>query len=106
MSLPSFADVQAAASRLQGRIRRTPMLRHRALDAAAGGAVLIKPEPLQVTGSFKFRGATNAALLLDAHAREAGVVTHSSGNHGQALAAAAHALGMPALIAMPADSPR
>ena len=105
MSLPSFADVQAAASRLQGRIRRTPMLRHRALDAAAGGPVLIKPEPLQVTGSFKFRGATNAALLLDAAAREAGVVTHSSGNHGQALAAAAHALGMPALIAMPADSP-
>ena len=105
MREPGFADVQAAAEHLRGRIRRTPMLRHRALDAAAGGVVLIKPEPLQVTGSFKFRGATNAALLLAAAARGAGVVTHSSGNHGQALAAAAHMLGMPALIAMPADSP-
>jgi threonine dehydratase len=68
---PDFADVRAAAERLRGRIRRTPMLRHRALDAAAGGTVLVKPEPLQVTGSFKLRGATNAALLLDAAARRA-----------------------------------
>ena len=101
----SFADVQAAAARLAGQVVRTPILRHRALDEAVGGTVLVKPEPLQRTGSFKLRGATNAALLLDPAARRAGVVTHSSGNHGQAVAAAAHLLGMPALVAMPADAP-
>lgn len=99
--MTDFADVQAAAARLAGRIRRTPMLRHRALDEAAGGVVLVKPEPLQITASFKLRGATNAALQLPEGAR--GVVTHSSGNHGQA-AAAAHALGLRALIAMPEDA--
>jgi threonine dehydratase len=82
------------------------MLRHRALDEAAGGIVLVKPELLQITGSFKLRGATNAALLLDDAARKGGVVTHSSGNHGQAVAAACHGLGIPALIAMPLDAPR
>ena len=101
----SFADVEAAAARLHGRVVRTPMLRHPALDAATGGMVLVKPEPLQRTGSFKLRGATNAALLLDEGARRAGVVTHSSGNHGQAVAAAARMLGMPALVAMPDDAP-
>jgi threonine dehydratase len=99
---PSFADVQAAAARLQGHIRRTPMLRHPALDAAAGGPVLVKPEPLQLTGSFKLRGATNALLRLPPGTP---VVTHSSGNHGQAVACAAAALGLSALIAMPADAP-
>ena len=99
---PRFADVQAAAARIAGRIRRTPLLRHRALDAAAGGAVWVKPETLQVTGSFKLRGATNALLAE----RPAAVVTHSSGNHGQAVACAAAALGIPALIAMPSDAPR
>jgi len=102
MTPPEFADVQAAAARLAGRIRRTPMLRHRALDEAAGGVVLVKPEPLQITASFKLRGATNAALQLPPGAR--GVVTHSSGNHGQATACAAHSLGLRALIAMPADA--
>jgi threonine dehydratase len=102
----SFADVEAAAARLRGRgVVRTPLLRHPALDEAVGGTVLVKPEPLQRTGSFKLRGATNAALLLDEGARRAGVVTHSSGNHGQAVAAAARMLGMPALVAMPADAP-
>jgi threonine dehydratase len=100
-----FADVEAAAARLRGKVVRTPVLRHRILDELTGGTVLVKPEPLQRTGSFKLRGATNAALLLDHAARRAGVVTHSSGNHGQALACAAHMLGMPALIAMPADAP-
>jgi len=102
---PTYADVEAAAARLRGRIVRTPLLRHRLLDEITGGTVLVKPEPLQKTGSFKLRGATNAALLLDPEARRAGVVTHSSGNHGQAVAAAAHMLGMPALIAMPRDAP-
>lgn len=102
---PSFDDVQAAAARLRGKILRTPMLRHPLLDALTGGTILIKPEPLQRTGSFKLRGATNAALLLDPAARRGGVATHSSGNHGQATACAAQMLGMPAVIAMPADAP-
>lgn len=100
--MPDFAAVAAAAARLRGSIRRTPMLRHAALDAAAGGPVLVKPEPLQITGSFKLRGATNALLRL---APGTPVVTHSSGNHGQAVACAAAALGLDALIAMPADAP-
>lgn len=102
---PTFDDVRAAAARLTGRIVRTPLLRHRLLDEITGATVLVKPEPLQRTGSFKLRGATNAALLMDPEARRGGIVTHSSGNHGQACAAAAHMLGMAATIAMPADAP-
>ncbi|MBX9700351.1 MAG: pyridoxal-phosphate dependent enzyme, partial [Acetobacteraceae bacterium] len=105
MTAPTFEDVLAAANRLRGRIVRTPLLRHRLLDELAGGTVLVKPDPLQRTGRFKLRGATNAALLMDPAARRAGIVTHSSGNHGQAVAAAAHMLGMPALVAMPMDAP-
>jgi threonine dehydratase len=104
-ALPSFDDVRAAAERLSGRILRTPLLRHPLLDETAGATVIVKPETLQRTGSFKLRGATNAALLLDAAARRGGIVTHSSGNHGQACAAAAHMLGMKATIAMPTDAP-
>ncbi|MFC0389681.1 threonine ammonia-lyase [Muricoccus vinaceus] len=103
--LPTHDDVRAAAARLAGRVVRTPMLRHPVLDALAGGTVLVKPEPLQRTGSFKFRGATNAVLRLDGAQRAGGVVTHSSGNHGQALASAAASEGVRALIAMPQDAP-
>ncbi len=102
---PTPDDVRAAAARIAPHVVRTPMLRHRLLDELTGGTVLVKPEPLQRTGSFKLRGATNAALLLDGAQRRAGVVTHSSGNHGQAVACAAAMLDMPALIAMPADAP-
>ncbi|TPG49244.1 threonine/serine dehydratase [Roseomonas nepalensis] len=105
MPLPTHDDVREAAARLAGRVVRTPMLRHPVLDALAGGVVLVKPEPLQRTGSFKFRGATNAVLRLAADRRGGGVVTHSSGNHGQALASAAASEGVRALIAMPADAP-
>lgn len=103
--LPTPADVRAAAARIAPHIIRTPMLRHRLLDEITGGTILVKPEPLQRTGSFKLRGATNAALRLTPEQRRAGVVTHSSGNHGQATACAAAMLGMPALVAMPADAP-
>jgi threonine dehydratase len=103
--LPTHDDVLRAAERLRGRVVRTPMLRHPLLDEAAGGTVLIKPECLQRTGSFKLRGATNAVLRLDAAQRAAGVVTHSSGNHGQAIACAAAGEGVRALVAMPADAP-
>ena len=105
MQLPTHEDVAEAAKRLSGRIVRTPMLRNPALDQITGGTILIKPETLQRTGSFKLRGATNAALQLTPEQRRAGVVTHSSGNHGQALACAAAAEGMHATIFMPADAP-
>jgi threonine dehydratase len=104
-ALPTHDDVRAAAERLAGRVVRTPMLRHPVLDALTGGTILVKPEPLQRTGSFKFRGATNAVLRLAPEKRAGGVVTHSSGNHGQAIACAAASEGVKALIAMPQDAP-
>ncbi len=106
MQLPTFDDVAAAASRIDGRVVRTPMLRNALLDQLTGGTVLLKAESLQKTGSFKLRGATNAVLQLSAAERQAGVVTHSSGNHGQALACAAQGIGASATIFMPKDAPR
>jgi threonine dehydratase len=81
------------------------MLRNDALDALTGAKVLIKPEVLQRTGSFKLRGATNALIRLGAEELRLGVVTYSSGNHAQAIACAAHRLGAKATIVMPADAP-
>jgi threonine dehydratase len=106
MDLPSHEDVLTAYVRIAGQVVRTPMLRHPLLDERTGGTILIKPEPLQRTGSFKLRGATNAAHRLLPAQRAAGVVTHSSGNHGQALACTAAALGLKATVFMPADAPR
>lgn len=105
MNLPTHDDVQAARVRLAGHIVRTPVLRHPLLDEITGGTILLKPEPLQRTGSFKLRGATNALLKLSDADRRAGVVTHSSGNHGQATACAAAAIGAKATVFMPADAP-
>jgi threonine dehydratase len=99
--LPSFADVEAAARRLAGVARRTPVLRSEALDALTGGRILLKAELLQRTGSFKFRGAYNTISQIAAKA----VVAYSSGNHAQGVAAAAQALGKAATIVMPADAP-
>lgn len=104
-TLPNFDDVRAAAARLAGRIVHTPLLRHPLLDQLTGATVVVKPEPLQRTGSFKLRGATNATLMMSPEARRGGIVTHSSGNHAQGCAAAAHMLGMKATIAMPSDAP-
>ncbi len=106
MQLPTHDDVAAAAIRLAPHIVRTPMLRHARLDALTGGTILLKAEPLQRTGSFKLRGATNAIRQLDAATLARGVVTHSSGNHGQAVACAAASVGAQATIYMPADAPR
>ena len=106
MQLPTHDDVSAAAARIAGRVVRTPMLRNALLDELTGGTVLLKAESLQKTGSFKLRGATNAVLQLSDSERRAGVVTHSSGNHGQALACAAQAVGAAATIFMPHDAPR
>ena len=103
--LPSYDDVAAAQARIAPFIVRTPMLRNTVLDQRTGGTILLKPEPLQRTGSFKLRGATNAIRQLDAAARRRGVVTHSSGNHGQAVACAAAGVDAPATVFMPADAP-
>ena len=104
-SLPTHSDVVAAAKRLEGFVRITPVLRHDALDALASARIFVKAECLQETGSFKIRGATNRLLQIPESQRPAGVVAFSSGNHAQGVARAARLLGMPALIVMPSDAP-
>ncbi len=104
--LTSVEEVRAAAQRLKGIVKRTPILTNADLDRRAGGRVLLKPEPLQITGSFKFRGAYNRLVQLNSDQRKAGVVAMSSGNHAQGVAMAAQMLGMPAVIVMPEDSPQ
>lgn len=101
----TLEDIHAAAERLEGRHLRTPLLEYALINEAAGGRVLFKPENLQRTGSFKFRGALNkiASLSEAEHAR--GVVTFSSGNHAQGVAAAAAIFGARATIVMPEDAP-
>jgi threonine dehydratase len=81
--LPDYAAVTAAAQRLLGVARRTPLLADTPLDALTGGRILLKAECLQVTGSFKIRGAWNRLVQLSPAERAAGVVAFSSGNHGQ-----------------------
>jgi threonine dehydratase len=102
---PGFADIEAAAARLAGVARRTPLLADTPLDEALGGRLLFKAECLQRNGAFKFRGAYNRLVQLDAPERRAGVVAFSSGNHAQGVAAAARMLGIPATIVMPSDAP-
>ena len=106
MTLPTFADIEDAAVKLEGVAVRTPLLRSDALDAAAGGRVFVKAECLQRTGSFKIRGAYNRLVRLTEAERPAGVVAFSSGNHAQGVACAARMLGVPAVIVMPSDAPR
>ena len=98
-------DVRAAARRLEGVAHRTPVLSSRTLDERVGARVLLKAEPLQRTGSFKFRGAYNKVASLSDEERERGVVAFSSGNHAQAVALAARLHGSRATIVMPADAP-
>jgi threonine dehydratase len=100
-----FKDIEAAAERLAPVIVETPLLRSAALDEAAGGAVWIKPENLQVTGSFKFRGAYNMMSQLTAEEAKRGAVAYSSGNHAQAVAASGTMLGIETTIVMPEDAP-
>jgi threonine dehydratase len=101
----TFADVEAAAARLAGHAVETPLLESPALNDRLGKRVLIKAETLQRVGAFKFRGAYNRLVQLDADERKRGVVAFSSGNHAQGVALAAKLLGVPAVIVMPADAP-
>ena len=104
--LPTFEDVEAAAGRLAGIARRTPLLAGTPLDELTRGRVLLKVESLQRTGSFKIRGAYNRLVQLGPRERAAGVVAYSSGNHAQGVACAAALLGIRATIVMPSDAPR
>ncbi len=103
--LPTVADLEAARERIRSEAVRTPLIASSVLDALAGGRVFLKPENLQRTGSFKFRGAFNAVSRLAADGVRA-VVASSSGNHAQGVAEAARLLGLSATIVMPADAPR
>lgn len=105
-SLPTYQDVQEAAERLRGVVHRTPVLSSQTLNGRLDAEVFFKCENLQRVGAFKFRGAYNAIAKLDEPARRAGVVTFSSGNHGQAIARAAKQLGVLATIIMPLDAPK
>ncbi len=102
---PTLEDVLAAAGRIAGEAKRTPVLTCASIDAIVGMRLFFKCENFQKVGAFKFRGATNAVRMLDEDEAAAGVVTHSSGNHAQALALAAQRRGIPAWIVMPTNAP-
>lgn len=102
-ALVSVDDVRAAGERIRGVTVRTPLVS--ASIPAVDRPLAMKAESLQPTGAFKLRGAYNAVASLPSELRMAGVVTHSSGNHGRALAWAAHAFGVPAVVVSPEDTP-
>lgn len=97
--------IRAAATRLSGHARRTPLLSSPFLDEIAGRRVFVKPECLQHTGSFKFRGGWSALSALDPATRARGVIAFSSGNHAQGVALAAARHGITSVIVMPSDAP-
>lgn len=98
---PTLRDIRTAAARIAAHAQLTPVLHSPELDALAGATLFFKCEHLQVGGAFKFRGACNAVWSLDDDEARRGVVTHSSGNHGAALALAARTRGIPAHIVVP-----
>ncbi|MBN8619197.1 MAG: pyridoxal-phosphate dependent enzyme, partial [Anaerolineae bacterium] len=96
-----FADIQAAAQRLDGVAHRTPVITSRTLNEAVGAEVFLKCENLQRMGAFKFRGAYNAMSQLSPAERQRGVISYSSGNHAQAIALCGQLLGVRTIIVMP-----
>jgi threonine dehydratase len=98
-------DVFAAAERLKGIVRETPVHTSRTLDGRTGAAVFLKCENFQRTGAFKLRGAYNALAQLGEQERRAGVITYSSGNHAQAIALAGKLLGIRTVVVMPSNAP-
>jgi len=101
----TLADIQAAAARIRGFVHRTPVLTSATLDRELDAHVFAKCENLQKCGAFKARGACNAVLALDDAAARRGVITHSSGNHGAALAYASGVRGIPCTVVMPDTAP-
>ncbi len=104
-SIPSLPTIRQAALRIAPLIHRTPVLTSQSINRMAGADIFFKCENFQKAGAFKMRGAANAVLSLPEAARAKGVATHSSGNHGQALAKAAQSVGIPAYIVMPETAP-
>jgi threonine dehydratase len=102
---PTLSDVRAAAERIRPHVHRTPVFTCSAIDARSGASVYSKAENLQKIGAFKARGATNAILGLSEDELASGVATHSSGNHGQAVAYAASIVGARAIVVMPRHAP-
>jgi len=105
MKTPDIDDLLAARARIANHAIKTPLLHSEILDKRVGGRVFLKPECLQRTGSFKFRGAFNALTILGSEARKNGVVACSSGNHAQGVAEAGRVLGIGVTIVMPEDAP-
>lgn len=106
--MPEFvtiADVVAAAARIEPHVHRTPVVTSATLDAELGAEIFFKCENLQKVGAFKARGAVNAIFSMSDDNAAKGVVTHSSGNHGQAVAYAASLRGVPCTVVMPDDAP-
>ena len=99
-----LAAIHAAHARIRSHVQRTPVLTSRSLDAVAEATLFFKCENLQKVGAFKARGACNAVFSLDNAEARRGVVTHSSGNHGAAVAWAAARRGIPAWVVMPENS--
>jgi threonine dehydratase len=104
-TVPTRKTIEEAHQRIAPFIHHTPLLTNNTLDELSGISVFLKCENLQKVGAFKARGAMNAVLSLSDTEKVKGVATHSSGNHGQALAWAAKQMGIPAYIVMPSNSP-
>ena len=104
--MTDIAMIEAAAARMRGHVRRTPLLNAPLLDSAVGRRVFVKAECLQVTGSFKARGGWSAVSALPLEAQKRGVIAYSSGNHAQGVANAAARHGAPCVILMPSDAPQ
>ncbi len=105
MDLPVFKDIQLAHSRIREYVHRTPVLTSSAINSMIGAELFFKCENFQKVGAFKYRGATNAVLMLEKEKLKLGVATHSSGNHAAALALAARKQGVPSYIVMPENAP-
>src|SRR5664280_1003220 len=105
MKIPELSDIQAAHSRIKSFIHRTPVMKSQKLNELFNCELFFKCENFQKVGAFKFRGATNAVLLISPEEKLRGVVTHSSGNHAAALALAARMNGIKANIVMPENAP-
>lgn len=105
-AMPDFAAIERAAQRIEGLAHRTPILTSAYFNRQTGAELFFKCENFQKVGAFKFRGACNAIGALSAEQGRRGIVTHSSGNHGQAVALAARLKGYPAIVVMPANAAR
>ena len=104
-SVPDFDDVRDAYERVRRFVHRTPVLTCQTLNRLTGAELFLKCENLQKVGAFKFRGACNAVFSLPEEVARRGIVTHSSGNHAQAVSLAAKMRGIPAVVVMPRNAP-